>query len=478
MLLYGFVGMVALFCVVSISKWRWGPYLMVLVAVVQDPVRKMIPGAPGFLVLSAASIWGATVLGAMLAADLNWGRFKQLYPTLSAAAVAFAILILPSALLSATYSPGSWQITLVGLFIYGSLLLGLVVGTFYPVKSKDIPHLIGWYCILAGVSLVGAWLERFGVQHLAIGTSALGHRWVTYRMGRALVMIAGFYRSPDVLGWHAATMVMLSIALALKSHAIPRYLWVTLAGWGFASIMFCARRKMLSMLPIFITALLITYVLQKRGRLLMPAIIVLLAASAIGVRVYQVSGRDVQLESFYKTALDTAERRVSRHGFQAVVTTYQQAGFFGYGLGMASQGTQHIAVKRPRVWQEGGIGKIMVETGVPGLAGFLVLGIILGVTMVKTLKHATALADYPVYTCISALLLANMSAGVVSAQILGVPFVAAFLSFLAGIVLAGRRARPARRPLAKAVACTSDTKQTESLYPITVPQHRTAVFKT
>lgn len=461
MLLYGFLGVVALFCAVSSWKWRWGPYLMVLIAVVQDPVRKMVPGSPGFLALSAASIWGSTVLGAILANDLNWRRFQQLYPALGTAAVSFAILILPSALISATYSPGSWQITLVGLFIYGSLLLGLVVGSFYPVKSKDIPRLMGCYCILVGISLAGAWLERLGVQHLAIGTSALGHHWVTYRMGSALVMISGFYRSPDVLGWHAATMVMLCIALALKNHGVLRYLWIALAGWGFASLMFCARRKMLSMLPVFITVLLITYALQKRGRLLIPAIIVLLAASAIGLRVYQVSGRDVQLESFYKTALDTAERRVSAHGFQAVVTTYRQAGFFGYGLGMASQGTQHIAVKRPRVWQEGGIGKIMVELGVPGLAGFLALGVILGVTMVKALNHATALADYPIYSCISALLLANMSAGIVSAQILGVPFVAAFLSFLAGLVLAAKRARPAQRPLAKAVARTPGTKQTE-----------------
>jgi len=441
MILYTFLTVVAVFCLITLKEWRYGPFLMILVAIVQDPLRKMIPGHPGFLVLSSSAIWGTTVLGAILSGDLRLDHFRQLYPRMANVMIIFAVLLLPSAVVSATYSPGSWQITLVGIFIYGSLLLGIVLGTLYPLRSAHITWLLSWYCFLVGVSLVGGWLERSGIWHETIGTGVFGHHWATYRMGGHLGMTSGFYRSPDVMGWHAATMVMLCVALALRYHGTFRYIWIGAAGWAFASIMFCARRKMISMLPVFAGILIATYIMQRRGRLVLPALVVLLLVSSLGIRVYNTAGRDTKLEGFYITTLDTAEERVQKHAFGAVATTYKQAGFFGYGLGMASQGTQHINVKRPRAWQEGGVSKIMAEMGVPGLIGFAMLGLMLTISLLRTLANAHLFADYPLYAGLVALFLANASAGVVSAQILGDPFVAAFLSLLVGLVLAARRAR-------------------------------------
>ena len=59
-------------------------------------------------------------------------------------------------------------------------------------------------------------MEYLGIAKgwAALGTVAMGHEWIqTSLYGTIVNMIAGFYRSPDVMGWHATALSMLSIIL-------------------------------------------------------------------------------------------------------------------------------------------------------------------------------------------------------------------------------------------------------------------------
>ncbi len=49
----------------ALLDWRRGLYFLILVAAVQDPIRKLTPGAPGYLVLATAPIWMAMIVGAL-----------------------------------------------------------------------------------------------------------------------------------------------------------------------------------------------------------------------------------------------------------------------------------------------------------------------------------------------------------------------------------------------------------------------------
>jgi hypothetical protein len=135
------------------------------------------------------------------------------------------------------------------------------------------------------------------------------------------------------------------------------------------------------------------------------------------------------------------------HGFGSLVDTYNQSGFFGEGLGMATPGSHHIQVERPRIWQESVSSRILVELGVPGALGFLaVMGmIVLGLWRVamQQLRSRTPHAYYA--AGLVAFFLANVGSLTISGQILADPFIAAFLGFLVGLTLSMSRL-PVARP--------------------------------
>jgi len=447
MILYGFLGLVALSAFVAALRWRLGIILMVFVAMLQDPVRKMIPGTPAYLVLATVPVWAGIVIGAAVEGGLEWQRFRSMFPRLSWAILLFLVFLIPPAILSATYSAGSWQVTLLGLYAHLSVVVGMVLGTYYPRAVGDTEKLFLWYCILVSLMLIGAPLERLrlGGATGLVGTRTMGHYWVTYRTGGTVRMLAGFFRSPDVMGWHAAMLVMLGITLALNSSGMRRHAYAAMAGWGAIGVMLCGRRKMMGMLPFFVVCFLLLHLLFRQPRRVVSLAISVILVLLVGLYAYTELGADPELESFYYTTASELGDRLAQHGVAAVITTYRQAGFFGYGLGMATQGTHHIDVPRPRVWQEGGLGKIMAELGLPGFVCFVLLLATLLATGSRVLARVSTTTEYSMYFGLTSLIAANGIGAIVSAQIFGDPFVGSFLPFLIGLLLSGARLRRAEK---------------------------------
>jgi hypothetical protein len=234
---------------------------------------------------------------------------------------------------------------------------------------------------------------------------------------------------------------MLSLVLAVYSKRWMRGLWLLTAAVGGMGVLVCGRRKMVSMLPVFLLVYLVLNIRHGRFRQLGWALAAVVLVCTLGQQVYRVVGVDEVVMRFYGTALDTARDDIQRQGVESVFGTYQQAGFFGYGLGMATQGTHHIAADRPRVWQESGPSKLMAELGVPGFVGFIILGVALLRALAVDLRRAADSSLYAVFSGLAAVVIANGAAGIVSAQIFGDPFVAAFLSLLIGIALSSARVR-------------------------------------
>ena len=70
--------------------------------------------------------------------------------------------------------------------MYVNLLAGLIYGFAFPKREGEILRLLGWYCLLATVSVVGGLLERMGVKSVLLGTGVFGADWVTYRTGETV----------------------------------------------------------------------------------------------------------------------------------------------------------------------------------------------------------------------------------------------------------------------------------------------------
>jgi hypothetical protein len=441
MIEFSLVGLSLLAAAAALLRWRTGIFLLILIGLVQDPLRKMVPGVPGYLVLAAVPVWSCMFAGALVSEDEFWDKYRRLFPQLVFATLLFVLSVIPAAVESATYSPGSWQVTLVGAFVYSSVLVGMVVGCHFPREPADIERVMKWYCLLCAVVLIGAPLERLGLgaRLSALGTAAMGHYWMTYRMGYGVHMLAGFFRSPDVLGWHSATMLMFCLILVMRSRGLRRAVWMASAGWAGVSLMLCGRRKMITMIPMFVLIVSAIYIRRGKLRQLVPLAGGVALAAALGWAAYAHIGKNPQLEEFYLSTRQDMVRRVTSHGWDALFTTYRQTGFFGAGLGTATQGIHHLKVERPRTWQEGGPGKLLVELGVPGFVCFFAGGFVLLFTGWQLLKRASETPFLPVYAGLFGIVWSNAAAGIVSAQIFGDPFVAAFLPLLIGLMLSAAR---------------------------------------
>jgi hypothetical protein len=450
MLMYGFLGLIALFSLIALSNWRRGVLLIIVVAALQDPVRKLIPGTPGWLALATAPIIAALIMGSRFGTRHWWELFQQHQPMIAKCLMLFAVMCLPAAGISATYGPGSWMLTVLGVFSYSILFLTIIAGFHYARRAEDIRGLLAAYCIVHGTMLSGAWIEYLGLApgwH-AIGSDAFGFAWRRDVWGYVIRFISGFYRSGDVMGWHAAAVTCLSMTLALNTRGRTRLSWAGVAGWAFIALLLCGRRKMVYMLPVFLVAALWLYWQAGRTGRLIALIGVLALPVGTVVMVGDWLKEDATQVRYYTETSDQTLDSFRSQGFRAIYDTYDQAGFFGSGLGVATPGSHHLKVARPRVWQESAPSRIMVELGVlGGVALVFVMLAILGALWRVTREQIRAHSASGSYAAgLMAFFLANVGSLTVSGQILADPFIASFLGFLVGVALSCERQHLSIRP--------------------------------
>ena len=456
MALYVLLGLSMLFALRALFGWRTGIALMIFLAAVQDPLRKLVPGTPGWLALVTVPVFAAALFACMTRTKYFWGEFRVCYPMIARLLLLFAGLCLPAAWLSATYGRDSWMMTIVGAFSYSIIFLGIIAGFHYPRRLAELRWLLALYCLVHGAMLTGTLLEyyKWFPDAQVIGSKALGFEWVRRHGGYSVELVAGFYRSADVMGWHAAAVTMISFVLAFTSKGRRRIGWSLVSMLAIGALLMCGRRKMVYMLPVFLLALgWIYWNAGRASRIVAIAGLLLLpvgAAWLVGDRLSE----DTSNIRYYAESSDETLDRIEAHGYGALVGTYRQTGFFGSGLGVATPGIHHLDVERPRAWQESGTSRVLVELGVPGSIGMLlVMGAIvyaLWRVTLRQLRERTPSAPYA--AGMLAFFLANVGSLIVSGQILADPFIAAFLGFIVGLNLSVVRLQKAQSPAQRPVS--------------------------
>jgi hypothetical protein len=117
-----------------------------------------------------------------------------------------------------------------------------------------------------------------------------------------------------------------------------------------------------------------------------------------------------------------------------VMQTFRENGYMGAGLGTATQGVHHLLGQNAIGWQEGGLGKVAIEVGLPGLIALLVMVVIVG----RMLLVLTSIDDVPgsshfLRVTLFALVSANVTGFIASAQ----AYNDAVLGLTAGFLVGG-----------------------------------------
>lgn len=425
----------------ALAKWRTALAILVVIAAFQDPIRKMTPGTPGWMTLLPVPIFLAAVVSARATIGKWWSQFSANFPAIARRLYLLCLLAFPAVVISMSYGAGSWQYTVLGVFSYGMIFVSIVFGFHFGRNMESIRRLLAFYALIHAVMLSGGVFQYLGwfPDWIVLGDKALGYEWYRWVTGYVIRLISGFYRGADVMGWHAASVCMIGMILAFSQTGRNRWFWILISAWAVFVLFLCGRRKMVFMIPVFLMTLTWIFFYVGRAGRMVPILGFLLIPAASVFYVNDFLGEDSGQVHYYTTAKegDGVFDRLQGHGFRSLFYTYQQYGFFGAGLGFATPGAHHISATRPRIWQESGTSRVLVELGVPGFLGFIAVlaGIISSLWRV-TRAHLLARSSTGVFAAgLLALFVANIGSLTVSGQILADSFIVIFLGSLVGIVL-------------------------------------------
>ena len=136
-----------------------------------------------------------------------------------------------------------------------------------------------------------------------------------------------------------------------------------------------------------------------------------------------------------------------------------QFGFMGAGLGTATQGTQHLVANTIGSWQEGGLGKLAIELGVPGLVSLVVLVFVMMRFLLKLTRHPDIPESSQLFRAgLFALFIGDLVTFMVSAQAYSDPLLTLFTAFILGCLFATSQ-------LDERVPATSEISGTSAVRP-------------
>ncbi len=383
----------------TMLDWRKGLLMCVLIGVAADPLRKLAPNQPQYYVILVGIVFGVGwIRAALMRVPLGPAVIKGWRQILRTPALLFMFVVMVQAMHSyVRYS--SLVVPAIGLLVWLAPVPAVVLAYQFAAR-RGLVGVRRWmvvYITVALAALSGVYFEYSGFNWRTLGE--IGEGQIIYDVGTILKAHSGFFRASEIAAWHTAAIACFVFTLSVGKK--PTVLRVVTAV-GLIAILITlgiltGRRKLLIEITIFISFYLFLIAWLQRGmaRLAMT-VLILGAIGYVGIVAF-VSPDLVQ--SSYSKSLRMADadrmqgyaargqsvfadlpKRVNDVGLQPLLSSIETFGWLGAGLGTGSQGTNEIveAHNINRWAAEGGLGKMAMELGIPGLLAGLWLCAALG----------------------------------------------------------------------------------------------------
>ncbi|HEX6097995.1 MAG TPA: hypothetical protein VF432_16835 [Thermoanaerobaculia bacterium] len=433
LLLFGAVLLISM--AVAFTNWRHGWIAAVICGILQDPVRKLTPGTPAALTMSVVAVYAVILFAAIASLQRNRVDFSKRFPNLYSTVTLFLVMLVFAAFNGlATFGLEAWQVPALSLFIYMLPIPAILLGYAWLQREDQLVRFFVFFAIITSIAMAGTVLEYLRFESAALGVVAMPGGYVRHLPGIQIRVLSGIYRAPDIMGWHAATLTSVAIILAVRARVFARaWPWVLVAAWGFLNCMISGRRKAVYMVAVFGLAFIWRY---ARRLTTTQIALVLTVGLALGFVVNQISSREES--QVYAQGAATTTEEVLKRLEGGVIDTLEQNSLLGSGLGSATQGIRHVSGRESDFgWQEGGLGKLAAELGLPGL----IVAALLAWAMLRMMMRITAVGDIPgtsqvVRVGLFALVVANIGNFLTSAQAYSDPVLTLMTAFLVGCLFA------------------------------------------
>jgi hypothetical protein len=436
----------------AFAEWRYAMTLCVVTALLQDPLRKLTPDQPVLFVGFVAAVFGAGCLGAMSrGVSLGLGNIRRIDRGMTRPILLMLILIMVEAL-NSLQNFGNLMLPAIGLVTYLLPLPAIMFGYQLACRAgvASIHRFMSAYLFCFMPALTTVYLEYAGFNWGILGQVGGDLPLYDQTLGR-LVSHSGIFRAAEIAAWHA--MACACFALMLLTFRKINVQTLMTAAVIIALLMsvgvLTGRRKALLEVTVFATTYLVLWFIFEKAA--MKFGIVLAVAGAIGsfwlVGQPENDSPDYLEGAFVyrsylersKTVFEAAPSRFVELGLAPVMYAYESFGLFGAGLGVGTQGTQHFGGGGALAGAaEGGLGKVTLELGVPGLLviGWLAASVFHRIW--RTMRTASLVS--PKLARLSfglfSFLLANAAAFSVSTQAYGDFFILLIMSWTLGFLLA------------------------------------------
>ena len=440
---------------IALDDWRRGLFLCVVVAIVQDPLRKLVPDQPAYFILLVGVVFIAVCIATPIRVAFDPSRITGWNRHIRNPFILLIILIL----LQSAHSFALFAnpvLTGLGLVSYIAPLPAMLLGHYYAKRNgyHGVERWLWFYLVVAIVALITVCLEYFGIKWPILGEVGTGIIIYDARVSSVLKANSGSFRASEVAAWHAATAACLVVffttskRLSVSRVAVALGIAFLLIGVGVLT----GRRKMLMEFALFLSGYLFLILwFSRRWRNL--AIIAALCGALSYVGMGGMLGPDpvevTRLEqtdnySVYvartQSVFGDAWGRFMELGLAPIQWALDQYGVFGIGVGPGSQGGQHLGGGAEEFGgsAEGGLGKITMELGLPGLALVIWLGVALWrhiwdlLIGVSARSQKLARMGYGLL----AFLIANVATFTIATQVYGDIFVLLILGLCLGFLLA------------------------------------------
>ena len=437
----------------ALAQWRVAFLLCLATAIFQDPLRKLTPDQPVVFVVFVGVVFAAACLGAFArGVSLNPFMMFRPYRQLAVPFLLLSMLIMLQALQSYARFENV-MLPLTGLLTYVLPFFSIVFA--YQLAFREggfrIRQFATWYVVCIGLALTTVYLEYSGYQWSVLGQ--VGERLIVFDKltGAILRPSAGLFRASEIAAWHAMTAACFVVLIVFDRRMTFRRLLATIAivALLLAVGILTGRRKIVLQFLVFAgTYYIVWAALQYRLNKLL--IIGITGAALVGYAWFaaevteDVGDPTLPEVANYSLFVDRARgvfgdapARLVELGLAPVMWAYAEFGLFGVGLGAGTQGTQHFGGQSMGA-AEGGLGKITLELGIPGLLLMIWFGAAvlrhLWRTMRAASRHSARLGRLTVG--LFSVLAANVAGFAVATQAYGDLFILLILSWAMGFLLA------------------------------------------
>jgi hypothetical protein len=430
----------------SLIQWRLTLPAVLIIGFTQDIFRKLIVGEPRIFVVMVGIVFACGLLSLLRNKGINslsepffkWSSDLREPLTL-------LLLVLVAQFLHSYFRFGNPVVSLIGLLSYSAPFMAVVLGYFWASSLDQVRQFFKMY-VCAGL-----------IVALSLGLSFQGLDWTIfnevgagikiYDMGTILFSHAGILRTGEIAAWHVATtacliMVLFFTAKRRGSSTIMAIFLIAL----MLAVLVTGRRKMFMLFSLFVIFYILGVIYYRRvissGYIITGGFIVL--TGWMMIEVIFTGGYGESINNYISRGTNVygdATDRFINLGLNPIQWAYNRVGLLGGGLGIASQGASYFGASNIAGGSgEGGLGKIMVELGLPGLLAMLWLGISGLVYVRKILKLAAMQSHEPRWLLFSLglviFIFVNVLTFSVATQLYGDMFILIMLGITAGFLLA------------------------------------------